>query len=257
MGRVSSWSGLGDAYLDSFATLCGGTIDRLLADAPGERHPDVGSGTGELAGRAATLGRKVVAIDADPDMVAMSNVVVPGKVLQAALPDLPFNDDEFDAVTANFVINHVADPRASMRELARVTRPGGRVAVTIWPPQPAVWGVLVSGAFSAAGVAQIASQRLSPELDFERSVDGLRGIAEVARLEIVRAEELRWDWEISIDALWRGISGGVTTAGQTLRAQTPETQTSVEQEFRRAAQNLTPDGILRLPSAAAYLLAAA
>ena len=172
-GPVGTWSGVADAYRESFATLCGGTIERLLADTSGGRHLDVGSGTGALAARAASLGRKVLAIDADPEMVAMSATVVPGRVVEGSLPALPFDDDAFDAVTANFVVNHVPDPLAAMRELARLVRPGGRVAATNWPAQTSEWALLVSGAFNAAGVVPIPSQRLSAGVDFERSVVGL------------------------------------------------------------------------------------
>ncbi|HAM25846.1 MAG TPA: SAM-dependent methyltransferase, partial [Microbacteriaceae bacterium] len=59
------------------------------------------------------------------------------------LPNLPYPDGTFDAGTANFVINHTNDPRASVRELARVLAPGGTAAITIWPasvsPMNALW----------------------------------------------------------------------------------------------------------------------
>ncbi len=257
MCPVSTWSGVAEAYRESFATLCGGTIERLLADTSGGHHLDVGSGTGALAARAAALGRTVVAVDADPDMVAMSKPVVPGCVVEGSLPHLPFNDDTFDAVTANFVINHVRDPRAAMRDLARVTRPGGRLAVTIWPAQTPEWALLVADAFSAAGVVPMPGQRLSPEIDFERSVDGLRGLAESADLEALTATGVTWDWEISVDALWGGIAGGVATVGQTFLAQTPDVKASAEREFREATEGLASDGILRLSSTAVYVVAAA
>ncbi|WP_195908258.1 class I SAM-dependent methyltransferase [Nostocoides sp. HKS02] len=252
---MGTWSGVADAYRESFATLCAGAIERLLADTSGERHLDVGSGTGALAARADALGRKVIAIDADPEMVAVSTAVAGGRVVEGSLPDLPFDDNAFDAVTANFVINHVPDPRAGMRELARVVRPGGRVAATIWPSQPAEWAVLVAGAFSAAGVIPIPGQRLSADLDFERSVAGLRGLAEAAGLEAITATELKWDWDISVDALWGGIAGGVATVGQTFLAQMPEVQASAEREFREAATALAPEGILRLSTTAVYVVA--
>ena len=252
---MSSFDGLAATYRDSFATLCAGTFERLLTDTSVGAHLDVGCGTGTLATRAAALGRSVVAVDSDADMVAMSKGVVPGPVVEASLPDLPFDDDSFDAVTANFVVNHVADPRAAMSELGRVTRPGGRIAVTSWLAQPAEWAVLVGAAFSAAGVVPIPSQNLSPELDFERSVDGLRGLAESAGLEVLAAEQLTWRWHVAVDTLWRGVAGGVARAGQTFLAQTPEVQHSAERAFREAAAKLAHDGMLGLASTAAYVVA--
>ena len=253
---MSTWGGVADAYRASFATLSEGTIERMLSDTSGGSHLDVGCGTGDLATRATGLGRTVVALDADPEMVAMSSAAVPGCVLRASLPDLPFGRNTFDAVTANFVINHVKDPRAAMRELARVTRPGGRIAVTIWPARTPEWAVLVADAFSRAGVVPISGQRLDVELDFDRSVDGLRGLAEAAGLDALTATELTWDWVVSTDALWRGIAGGVATVGQTFLAQTPGVQASAKQEFYEATAGLVGDGTLRLSNTAAYLVAA-
>lgn len=132
---MGTWTAVAQAYRHSFATLCAGTLDRLLADTCGGHHLDVGCGTGELAARAATGGRSVVATDADPDMVAIA-ATRHAAVLQASLPALPFDDGRFDTVTANFVVNHVPDPRAAMAELARVVRPGGGWRPRSGPPDP-------------------------------------------------------------------------------------------------------------------------
>ncbi len=148
---MAKWSGVADAYRSSFGTLCEGTVERLLRDTSGLHHLDVGCGSGTLASRAAATGREVVALDADPDMVAVSEEVLPGRVVRGAVPDLPFADGEFEIVTANFVINHVPDPLAALRELARVARPGGQVAATVWPAERNAWGALVSDAFESAG----------------------------------------------------------------------------------------------------------
>ncbi|WP_169576558.1 class I SAM-dependent methyltransferase [Nocardioides halotolerans] len=254
---MSKWSGVAEAYRTSFATLCAGTVERLLADTIGDDHLDVGCGTGDLALAATRLGRQVVAVDADPEMVAMTTAAMRGVVIEAALPHLPFDDASFDVVTANFVVNHVPDPRAAVRELARVARPGGRVAVTCWPARTQPWASLVGDAFTAAGVVPQTGQRLSPELDFERSVTGLRGLAEDAGLKVVTATELRWEWEIGVDALWSGITGGVATVGQTFLAQTGEVQDKAETELRQIMGEVARDGMLGLPSAAAYVVAVA
>lgn len=142
-----------------------------------------------------------------------------------------------------------------MSELAPVVRPGGRVAATIWPAQRTAWGALVNEAFTAANVVPIPGQHLSADLDFERSVAGLRGLTEAAGLLPVLAIELHWEWRISVDALWRGIAGGVATAGKTFMSQGPDVQASAEHEFRERAATVADDGMLRLPNTAAYVVA--
>lgn len=246
---------MSEAYRISFASLCEGTVERLLADATGRDILDVGSGTGALARRAAAMGRVAVAVDPDPDMAAMSATAVPGSVIEASLPELPFGDDRFDAVTTNFVINHVDDPRAAMSELARVLRPGGRMGATIWTSDSPPWAALLHDAFGSAGVVPVPGQRLDPALDFERSVDGLAGLAEVAGLQTIIATQLTWDWHICVDALWAGVAGGVATIGQTFVAQPADVQCAAERAFRQAASRISVDGMLRLPSSAAYVVA--
>nr|BFE75541.1 hypothetical protein GCM10020092_088420 [Actinoplanes digitatis] len=140
------------AYQGSFAPLCGAVADQLLDLARvtgGKRMLDVGTGPGTLAAAAAGLGALVTAVDAEPSMVEAARLAVPGAdVRPAVLPDLPFAAGSFEAVTANFVLNHVGDPAAAARELVRVTAPGGHVAASIWPfPQPplqAFWGEVVA-----------------------------------------------------------------------------------------------------------------
>ena len=87
-------------------------------------------------------------------------------------------------------------------------------------------------------------------------MDGLCGLAGAAGLKALTATELTWEWEISVDALWGGIAGGVATLGQTLLAQTPEVQASATREFYEATAALARGGMLRLASTAAYVVAA-
>ena len=151
-----AWAGCAEAYAGSFARLCAYTVPALL-DAAGVREAthvlDAGTGTGAVAAEAIRRGARVTAVDAAPDMAARAAVAARGAdVRLAELPRLPFADGEFDAVAGNFVLNHVGRPRAALAELRRVTRPGGRVAVTVWAAPPAAGQALLGRAVRAAGV---------------------------------------------------------------------------------------------------------
>src|SRR6185369_9111359 len=120
------WAGRATAYARSFAGLCAHAAPPLVtavAAGPGVRLLDVGTGPGTVAALAVALGADVDAVDAEPSMVALAARRVPQATVRLGiLPDLPFVDATFDAVVANFVINHVADPAAAVAELARVAR---------------------------------------------------------------------------------------------------------------------------------------
>ena len=144
------WAGGAEAYAETFAPFCAGPATDLLAAAgvdAGTSVLDVGTGTGTVAALAVERGARVTAVDAEPSMVAATAARVPGAdVRPAILPDLPFPAATFDAVVANFVINHVGAPAAAVAEQTRVARPGGTVAVTVWPhpapPAQALWSMV-------------------------------------------------------------------------------------------------------------------
>lgn len=122
------WAGRAEAFRDSFAKLCAHTAPALLDAAgagPGARLLDVGTGSGTVAAAACARGARVSAVDAEPGMVALAQRAAPeAEVSMAVLPDLPFAPGAFDAVVANFVINHVGRPADAVAALRTVTRPG-------------------------------------------------------------------------------------------------------------------------------------
>ncbi len=97
---------------------------------PGERVLDLGAGTGVSTEELARSGAYVVGLDISLGMLAVGRRARPKVPLVAGdALNLPFADATFDAVTTSFVIRNVANTPAALRELARVTKPGGRLVI--------------------------------------------------------------------------------------------------------------------------------
>ncbi len=101
----------------------------------GQRAVDVGCGPGALT--AVLVGRlgpeAVTAIDPSASFVAATAARFPGvEVGPGSAEAMPYDDDEFDVALAQLVVHFMADPVAGLREMGRVTRPGGSVAACVW-----------------------------------------------------------------------------------------------------------------------------
>lgn len=127
---------------------------RVVDPRAGQRILDVATGTGMVAFELAERGCEVVGLDQSESMLAAA------KMRLAAAPrllermsftlgeaeQLPFADKEFDAVTFTYLLRYVDDPVATMRELVRVVKPGGRIGMLEFgvpesPPLRALWRV--------------------------------------------------------------------------------------------------------------------
>jgi SAM-dependent methyltransferase len=254
------WAGRAAAYAESFAKLCAHPVPALLAAAgvttgtdSAVRLLDAGTGPGTVAELACAAGAAVCAVDAEFSMVALARRRVPAaRLCLGVLPRLPFPDRCFDAVTANFVLNHVGDPRAALRELCRVLRPGGRIAVTVWPrplpPLQQLWEEIMQ----AAGVTRPASlPTVAADLDFERSAAGFAGLLAEAGLARVSCRTITWRHHVDPQDWWIGPANGIGALGLVLAGQEPGIVAEVRRHYDAlTVRYLTADGLLALPAAA-------
>jgi demethylmenaquinone methyltransferase / 2-methoxy-6-polyprenyl-1,4-benzoquinol methylase len=115
----------------------------LAGAGPGTRALDVATGTGDLAIELAARGADVTGLDFSEKMLELARGKAPGvEWVRGNALELPFGDGEFDAVTVGFGARNFSDLRCGLSEMARVTRPGGRVVLLeITTPQkpPLSW----------------------------------------------------------------------------------------------------------------------
>jgi demethylmenaquinone methyltransferase / 2-methoxy-6-polyprenyl-1,4-benzoquinol methylase len=105
-------------------------VARELSLRPGDRILDLAAGTGASCVPFQQAGADVVACDFSQGMLAVGRLQHPQLDLVAGdALRLPFRDGAFDAVTISFGLRNVADVDAALRELARVSRPHGRLVV--------------------------------------------------------------------------------------------------------------------------------
>jgi demethylmenaquinone methyltransferase/2-methoxy-6-polyprenyl-1,4-benzoquinol methylase len=110
---------------------------RQIAASPGDRVLDVATGTGMVAtALVRRYGCSVVGLDQSPEMLSGAQAKLdtdPGlaeriELVRGEAESLPFADGEFDHLTFTYLLRYVDDPGATLNELARVVKPGGRIA---------------------------------------------------------------------------------------------------------------------------------
>jgi SAM-dependent methyltransferase len=131
---------------------------------PPGRGLDVGCGTGVLAERLTRRGFEMTGVDPSQGMLDVLAREAPDvQGIRASGEDLPFEDDSFDLAVTVAALHHVAEPaavRATLTEMARVTRPGGRIVVWDHNPRNPYWTILMKRVPQDDG-----SERLIPEAE--------------------------------------------------------------------------------------------
>ncbi len=114
-----------------------------LRPSPGERWLDLACGTGAVAFRAARAGAETTGLDLAPALIETAKRLAAEEGLSVRLDvgdceNLPYDDASFDVVSSSFGVMFAPDHRAVVRELARVSRSGGRLGLACWRPDGGV-----------------------------------------------------------------------------------------------------------------------
>jgi SAM-dependent methyltransferase len=224
-----------DAY-DRFMGRYSAPLSPQLADlagvAEGQRALDVGCGSGMLTGELVRrLGAgSVAAVDPSERFVDAVRARFPGvDVRRGAAEDLPHGDGEFDAALSQLVVHFMRDPVAGLREMARVTRPGGAVAASVWD---------LAGGRAPISPFWRAAVALDPNARGEMAVTGgraghLESLFAEAGLEDVRAVEQPAVVEHpTFDDWWGPFTLGVGPAGSYLVDLDEQRQAAVRERCR-------------------------
>jgi demethylmenaquinone methyltransferase/2-methoxy-6-polyprenyl-1,4-benzoquinol methylase len=141
---VQLFSGLPAAYDRVGAVMSFGQDPRWrralvagMAPRPGQRILDVATGTALVARELAARGATVVGLDQSEAMLEGARRRLAGRpelsqritLLRGEAEELPFDDGEFDGLTFTYLLRYVDDPAATLRELSRVLKPGGRIGM--------------------------------------------------------------------------------------------------------------------------------
>jgi SAM-dependent methyltransferase len=212
----------------------------------GMRVVDVGCGPGALTAElVARLGASEV-VGADPSdtfVPAVRERLPEVEIRQAPAESLPFDDDAFDAALAQLVVHFMKDPAAGVGEMARVTRPGGVVAVCVWDH---------AGGRGPLSIFWDAVAEVDPDARDESSLTGstegqLEALLESGGLEdVVGGEVTATRAYASFEDWWEPYTLGVGPAGDYVRSIDDPTRDRVIS----ACRTRVPEGAFELEATA-------
>jgi SAM-dependent methyltransferase len=236
--EAAGWAAKDAAEYDSLA----GRVTSRLADPllaavsaeTGTRLLDVATGPGYVASRAVELGVEAVGVDFSETMLAFARSRSPGvEFVRGDATGLPFADGSFDAVVAAFVLLHLGAPERAAAEAARVLRPGGRVAFTVWDvPSRGRWLGVLLDAIGDAGATPPADVPPGPPL-FRFADEGeLSGLLDDAGLGDVRVDTIDFVLQLeSADELWDGLVEGTVRVRPLVQSQRDEVRRAIRARF--------------------------
>jgi SAM-dependent methyltransferase len=221
-----------DAFMGAWSRPLAPQLADFARIEHGQRALDVGCGPGSLTSELVErLGaRNVAAVDPSQPFVTAAAERHPGAdVRRGSAEALPFGGGTFDAALAQLVVHFMRDPVVGIREMARVTRPGGVVAASVWDygtrrsALEPFWRVVRETAPDVNDESRLAGAR-DGHLAELFGAAGLRDI-ESTTLEVSRRFETFDDW-------WSPFLGAVGPAGGFVASLDPDGRAALRDRCR-------------------------
>lgn len=252
------WKKWDDLFMD-FMGPVGHEIMRLLNPQVNGKVLDVAAGTGEpgLSIAAQVPDGKVVITDLAPDMltIARDNALRRGihniETHACDVCELPFADHSFDAISCRFGFMFFPDTLLAAKEMARVLKPGGRIAVAVWNvPEKNFWVTAIAGAINrhlalpappldAPGIFRCAQNDYIPKL-FAQA-----GIRNISVNEVPGKLNCG-----TTDVYWNAMNEVAAPVVAALSNANAATQETIKQDVYQVLQQKYPDGDIQIESSA-------
>jgi ubiquinone/menaquinone biosynthesis C-methylase UbiE len=197
-----------DAFMGRYSRRLAPVFADFAGLAPGSRVADIGAGTGALTTELVKRGMQVSAADPSPQFVEALSARLPAANAQVAPAEsLPWPDEHFDAALAQLVVAFMSDAPAGVREMRRVVKPGGTIAVCMWDRE----GMEMLAAVNRARRALDSGGEL-PDVRYRtrEEIESLFGEG----FDDAQTEALETDASYSgFDEFWNALLGGAGPAG--------------------------------------------
>ena len=248
----AAWEERAAPYAASLGDLTRGSVPALLdaaGIAAGARVLDVGTGPGFVALAAIARGADVSAVDQSSAMVEIARRSgVDARV--APVEQLPFEEGAYDAVVGNFLLNHLPRPSAAVASMARVLRPGGRLALTVWDLPDANPALGLFGPV-AASLGLVAAAPPGPDPQRFSHDDAM--VSLLCQV-LVDATVQRVQWAVQVDpgAWFDAVASATPRTGAVLAAASAQQRAECRDAYveRARAGFGATDGRVELPASA-------
>jgi ubiquinone/menaquinone biosynthesis C-methylase UbiE len=246
------WQKVADGYHDHFGSLTGQTIEPMLDTLgvhAGATLLDIATGPGYVAEAARLRGFAVTAVDFSTEMVERAKKLYSGIDFQEGDAEaLAFPDKSFDFLTMNFGLLHLEHPEKALAESFRVTKPGGKFALTVWStPDKAVAFQRVLESVKNHGDSSVPIPVGPPFFRFSDHAEMRKSLTD-AGFKSVEIQEIAMTWVLQREEdLFYAFFTGTPRTGGLLRAQEAEKLDAIKTAVAACAAEYRRDGAIRIP----------